>query len=450
MTSGHEGASGQAGSLSDEGAQGTQATPASKAPRVNLLDLPDELLNRIFNLALSPSHEIRKPRPYGRLCKRIYSVVRPTYGRTLNLPRTFKEVDRILANVARQPQSFRDGIEMLQVQITRDWTRAHFAILSQLRQVRIVGAAMCFEGDEDFLEHRGSISLDKWDSFARMIASMPSLKQLHLSTGMRPQSECEVVGLEHVSISAFDVTAAAMDLCATTRSMKLKYTPTDNTFDDQLLGATLPWSTLRQLEIDIRDAGDASLQRFFAALQTQSKEGLATPLLTHVVVRDQDSGERELRSALLEHVAQCFRHSPLISLDLISDLPLIMEFDYNMFPRWPTLRVLRLDSEERYGRKISDLVELLWAHPGLTHLTLGWRALFFEENEHPRVRATYLRVSEEAYDVHFPALAGLLRVLSKTALLVFTLECGRNGYDSVKWMRRHRDAAFVREGWSRR
>ncbi|GAA5985924.1 hypothetical protein JCM10908_006333 [Rhodotorula pacifica] len=356
--------------------------PAPPPPRLTLLSLPDELLQRVFDHLPYNGWFDRGAwlNGYLLICRRITSCAQPIFVRRVWVPYDFAACDRFLSRMTLQPQRIRERIETLFIFVTPAWTEVHYAVLSHLPRLKELIIQFCTSEDENGAKLITS-------SLIRVLPHMRALQSLHF----------EEAAVSLVDFSSVMPNLARVSLPITAMNARmhlLQQNPVSDLCihlssgaDEAALPAAdlsdLPWSTLKRLELDFSLMPYDSIKKLCSLLADKSKNGLEATRMTSLVVHDvyesedDDSASDEEGSphaALLQDIAASFRHTSLWSLDVISSGAIALAD----LPRWTTLKRLRLDAyitfERRKRHHLRDLVNFLHHLPALTHLEIAARA----------------------------------------------------------------------------
>ncbi|EGU12108.1 Proteophosphoglycan 5 [Rhodotorula toruloides ATCC 204091] len=432
----------------DEGDPAMLPAPADST--TSLLDLPDELLTRIFDLAFEASVAVRPSRNtfgqhdnrlgtgYFTLNRRLYRLCRPRFLRRLALPSDYSVVEEGLAELLLH-RNITGNVQKLAANFRR--LDAHLIDVALVHFPKLERLALYFDTVSPML--------------AASLSTLNSLRHLALYRTHDPDSEvsstldlatsapsvrCLFVHLEGTDVgNSLESTVSGLD-----RLESLELRLKSGGVSDE----SIPWSTLRTLRIRADKysliGGDPLLTSLRKACISDELADTRLPLrhfasnYTSLTSRAPNTGTPQHMLRLLSLLS---KHASLEELEM----PFLVETPPSLAPPGglPSVRTLKLravmTSTKDAGRqdRFGPLFRLLGIFPNLQRLDVK-SAL--PSSFWPRQAMTQSECALKC-----PEFFALLHVLHDTAIVEIRVDWAQDLYE-VRWRREAGSA----EWWSER
>ncbi|GAA5985875.1 hypothetical protein JCM10908_006315 [Rhodotorula pacifica] len=365
-----------------------QQSGSAQLPRVTLLDLPDELLSRIFSkLELDYRYAPYYgpfPMSFLTLCKRLRPLVDDICYRTVKLPGEEERRESYLGELLLSPARRLSAVRHCTVTVSSDTS---VLILSSLARLHRLETLIIYI-------ERGPLHTEQAPpGLSRLLAGLTCLRTLSLldkCTGFVPLPAYPIVtsvppNLERLIISANYSHATSLDTIAGAApgglDLRVKVRPGDHI-------GVLPWGDIRQLTFELT-GNDSEMLGHLGRLRTMTAQGSLTSRLTKLSILYRET----------------FHHFE----DLI-----------DMLAGMPRLHFLRIDK--------------LKVHT-------------CDKHDHSIFGAAYYDRAEHDYLVKVPLLFALLKAIqTRTSVREIRVQDGQD-FKEVRWSRWTVKEEFVRENW---
>lgn len=283
--------------------------PAAKDDRLappSLLDLPEEVLQRIFRYVGDTYGPVRMiawdedepPMSYLRLSKRLFPLIRDNWYRHVAVDGDPVLRGDELANLALKPQAVLRAIQTAHVVFSTDDTPLHYAVFAQL--VNLQSLSISGEPGRDDIDT---------ESLQRLLDALPRLKEVEfgdLPPGPIAIRLPDTVRSLVTPASAFTTEALAR---LNLRELRILFGPSD------VVRRTLPWDHLERLEMQFTEAAWAApiLQSYAAEVCLEAVESPCTDDLGGVQT-DRGIFASQLRNVTINLLVHMYSAFPLARL----------------------------------------------------------------------------------------------------------------------------------------